>query len=650
METLGRQIPKAEYIGDEESAKEFLTHVDKFPEFGFDTETTGKVNWKDSVVFFSLAAGGRRACLPSVLLPVFKPLLTNPNKLAAIHNAKFDMHSVANSGMGVELTCQIACTLTMSVREDSSRPNHDLKSLVAGGLFPRTDPRYMEYPSFQELFGKKDFLWNLMNPENRSVTSDYASTDAWNHLIIFRELRKRLSSVPATKNGSLWDLFKSLEMPMTRILWDYERAGFQVDVPRLKGARTPISKDIETLVAQICQEIGQPINPMSTPQLSKLLYEMWGYKPRKFTKGGRTGTRKPSVDEGELAYLISLHDKHEKILRLVLAVRELVKVRGTYIDGFIKLLDPWDRIHTTFKQWGTETTRLSSATPNMQNIPAGKNDKYGLRKCFVTSDDEEVVDFDLDQVEMRVLAAVSGDKNMIKLINSGQDIHSGTVSLMYEVPYDEIDGAKKADDEKVKLTDRQRELLAFRKACKSIGFGIAFEASIWKLAEQLGCSYDEAATKQGQWFGQFPEIKSHVEKAHKFVQATGYVRSMLGWRRYFPAGKLGPGETEEDHKYDPEFHHAMRAAGNMIIQGSAADAIKIIMIRIHKDKALRDMGYRPRLTVHDEVVGTCPKKYSKEAAARCRELAKNPFDDYDIGLPVPITAGASRGASWGEAK
>lgn len=649
METLGRQIPPAEYLGDEESAKEFLTYVDKHPEFGFDTESTGRVNWKDSVVFFSIAAGDRRACLPSVLLPVFKPLLEDPEKLCAIHNAKFDMHMVANGGLGVELNCKIIDTLTMSIREDSSRPNHDLKSLVAGGLFHRTDHRFVQYPAFTELFGKKDFLWNLMNPENRDVVKDYASMDAWNHLVVFRELRKRLQSVTASHSGNLWNLFLSLEVPLTRVLYDYERGGFPVDVAHLQSIRRPVTTDMEKLISEICLKLGRPINPVSTPQVSKLLYDELGYKPRKFTSGGRTGNKKASVDEGELLYLISKHDKHEPLLRLILQVRELGKIRGTYIDGFIKLLDPMDRIHPTFKQWGTETTRLSCAKPNMQNIPS-RPDKYGLRKAEKAPPGYKVVDWDFDQVEMKIMAALSGDKNMIAIINQGLDIHSKTAAMMYEKAYEAVQGAKDAKDAKKVLDLIQKELLALRDGCKAVGFGIIYEATARKLSEQLGCSLDEATHKQRLWFAQFPEIETYIEKTHRFVQSTGYVTSVLGWRRYFPSGLLKKGDIEENHNWDPEFWHAMRAAVNMTIQGSAADCMKIAMIRVHKDKALRDMGYTPLLTVHDEVVALVPEKYAKDAAKRCQELARDPLEDYGIHLPVHITAGAGVGASWGEAK
>lgn len=652
METLGRAVPPYEYIGDENQAREFLTYLDKFPEFSFDTETTGLTPvWKHQPLYVSLSGGTRRACLPILLLPIYRPLFESTSKLKIAHMAKYDMHMIANSSMGIEVSGPVVDTYTLSVRENNTRPEHGLKFLAGDGLYERTDERYSIYPSFADIFGTEDQTYQLLKPENRAIVANYASMDAWATLEGFKELKKRLENI-SSPVGNLWKLFLAIEVPLTKVLYEYERVGFPIDVEALEKIRDPITRDMQQIVQDLSMMTGIPINPGSFKQISELVLQHLQYQPTKYTKGGKSGVRKPSVDEEVLIELKAKNDKNRPIFEKILQYRGLSKIKGTYVDGILKRLDPLGVLHTTYNQGGTETGRLSSSNPNVQNIPS-RPDTYGIRKAFRALESRRlsgqltaVIDVDFEQVEMKVMAALSMDETMIQIINEGKDIHSKTAALMYGLNYQLVQEARKAKAR----TKEQESMVNLRDSSKTIGFGIMFGETEMRLSRQLNCSTEEAKEKQLLWFAQFPHIQEHIKETHRFVQATGYITSLLGWRRYFPAGVLEPGESESDRRYDPDFWKSMRAAVNMEIQGTAAEAMKIVLLRLHKDERLISLGFVPRLTVHDEVAGTGPADAKDEILKRCLELATDPFDDFGITLPISITASGGYGDSWGSAK
>lgn len=580
MEALGRLTPKPEYLGDEEQAREFLRYAMKFPEFSFDVESTGKdTPWADQAVFVGLAAGNRRACLPIVLLSVLRPLMEHPTMLKACHAIKGDVRWIANANVGISVTDPLIDTVTMSVREHSDRPNHQLKFLISDGLFTPTDDRYMKYPSFSDLYNPKDYLREMLRLDNRDKVTDYCSADAWAHLIVFQELRKRLKALPAFGGRNMWQLFLELEVPLTRVLYDYERTGFPLDVDYLGNVRTPINHDYENLVKEIAMETGTPINPMSNPQVAELLFSKLGYQPVKYTPGGRKGIRVPSVDEKVLKTLIAKGGKNVEVVRKILNCHGLSKVRGTYVDGMIKKVSPYGRIHTTLNQGVAETGRLSSSDPNLQNLPARPEKlgaKYTLRKAFRAPEGWSVVDYDFDQVEMKLMAAMGPDEVMLQMINSGKDIHCFTAERVFKHgSYDEYVAAKQAKQK----TEAQEKLMADRYRSKTTGFGIAYGQTPYGLSEQLQEPKEACQKYIEEWLAVFPGIVDHIERSHGDIQRLGYIETILGWRRYLPAGKLEHWDSPDRHDRDGEFKKAMRAGYNAIIQGCLQDSA-----RIHTDR------------------------------------------------------------------
>lgn len=651
MEALGRLTPKPEYLGDEEQAREFLRYAMKFPEFSFDVESTGKdTPWADQAVFVGLAAGNRRACLPIVLLSVLKPLMEDPKKIKIGHVVKGDVRWIANANVGVHVADPLVDTVVMSIREHSDRPNHQLKFLISDGLFTPTDDRYMKYPSFSELYNPKDYLKEMLRLENRDKVVDYCSADAWATLVVKKELEKRLSALPAIGGRTMWQLFLELEVPLTRVLYDYERTGFPLDSKYLSDIRNPLNHDYEDLVKDIVMATGIPINPMSNPQVAELLFDKLGYKPIKFTSGGRRGIRAPSVDEKVLKKLIAKGGPHMEVVRKILACHGLSKIRGTYVDGLLKVVSPYGRIHTTINQAGAATGRLSSSAPNLQNIPIRKDKlgaKYKLRKAFRAPEGWAIVDYDFDQVEMKLMAAMGPDEVMLEMINSGRDIHCDTAAhVFHNGTYEEYVEAKKSKNK----TEKQEKLGSDRERSKTVGFGIAYGQTKMGLSEQLQEPQDACQSYIDGWLDRFQGIKAHIERSHRSVQERGFVESILGWRRYLPAGKLEHWDSPDRHERDGEYNLAMREAFSHEIQGSAADAMKCALIRVHFDKELRQHEFVPCMTVHDEGLGFAPKEEAEWCLKRCCELATDPLAMFGVELPVKITASGGFGPNWYEAK
>lgn len=669
LNPVGGATPSPEYLDSEESVQEFVHYAMKRDEFAFDTETTGlSPTWAHRAVFFSLAAGQRRACIPAVLYPAAKPLFEDRIKYKVGHNTSYDVHMLDNLGMNVVIQDPLVDTAVMSMRENSARPAHNLKYLAADGLYQPDDPRYCQYPDFKALFlegktvkerSKIVLATELLKAENRTKVIHYASMDAWATLLAYRELRSRLEATPATRPGTnLWDLYVALEIPLTRVLCDYETAGVPLDPDYLLGLEPELIRDMENMVQQVSTDTGKILNPSSSPQLAQYLFEEMGLTPMRYTKGGVKAIKVASTDEPSLDLLEAslrnenhphyAHPQKDLLLRVfknVLEYRGLHKFLSQYIRGLVPHMDPLGRIHTSLNQGGTTTGRSSSSRPNLQNIPRRK-DPYETRRAFRAPPSWKIVCFDFDQVEMKIMAIRSGDQTMLDAIKNGKDIHSVTVALSLGVPYEDVVASKSAKTP----TDQQKIYIRERDTKKSVGFGIIFEISASGLARQLRCSEREAQIQLDQWLDQYPGIRKYIHTTHRQISVDGYSSTMAGWRRYFPAAKLEPQDTVENHARDYLFQEAMRAGTNMTIQGTAADLMKVALIRVHKDPMLRSLGWTPLLTVHDECLGLAPEENAKVILERCLELAKNPQEDLGMTYPIDITSSGGIGNSWFEAK
>ena len=611
-----------------------------------DTETTGLTVWKDRPLYFSIAWGNRRATLHESMLYWFQELLQDPSKEWVMANAKYDTHILANTGLLKPWVdaCprgKLVDTQVMHALLYEERP-HGLKYMCQhiGGW---------TWGDFQDQFGKIGKKQSAEQLIQRAEEHDferlveYAGNDAWGTLLVYNQLKYQLENAPTYSLfrekppyiETLWDLFSKVEVPYTKCLWRMERHGIKVNRERLEKARPEAENHIVKVERKLFRLYGGKFNPSSTQQLRSWLLEREGLKAVSYTKGGKTGVRTPSVDAGFLQHYA---DKGHEGCQLLLEHREYKKLLGTYINGLHELLDPYDRIHTRYNQDVARTGRLSSAGPNLQNIPRPENDHWDLRGAFVPEEGYDILCFDYGQLEMRLLAAASLEQSMIDMIHSGKDIHMGNAEIVFGLAYDDIVAAKKAKEAGQELTAHQKECMLARSAAKTIGFGLVYGMGAPKLANTLGIEVNEAEAKIEQFLKVYPAIKNFAEESIAEARQYGYAFTLLGRRRNIP-------EILSNRR--KERSAGERKAMNTPIQGSAADVVKMAQIMLDQCNFEYHYGCKMLLQVHDELVFECPKEHSAEMSEEIIEVMRHPFSE---DLPVFLDVDGGPGDSWGAAK
>lgn len=404
-------------------------------------------------------------------------------------------------------------------------------------------------------------------------------------------------------------LYYEVELPLISVLADIEYEGFKVDQEMLKVLSEGFSQQIDALTVDIYTLAGEQFNINSTKQLGVILFEKLGLPAVKKTKTGYST---------DVEVLEALADKHP-VIEKILEYRQLAKLKSTYVDGLVNLINPDTRkIHTKLNQTVTATGRLSSTDPNLQNIPIKTENGRQIRKVFVPSNaDYILVDADYSQIELRVLAHISGDEGLIDAFVKNEDIHTRTASEVFSVDLDQV-------------TPLQR------KRAKAVNFGIVYGISDFGLSQDLKITRKEAKQYIDSYFERYPNVKKYMKDIVEEAKEKGYVTTILNRRRYIP-------EIHSRNAMNRNFGE--RIAMNTPIQGSAADLIKIAMIKVHR--ALKESGLKSKLIlqVHDElIIETCRSEVNEveQLVKRCMEEAYK--------LRVPVIADISHGESWYEAK
>ena len=397
-----------------------------------------------------------------------------------------------------------------------------------------------------------------------------------------------------------YPLYRDVELPLERILMDMENRGVKVDVALLDELGSEYTKATEMLETVIYALAGKEFNIKSTKQLAEVLFD-----DLKIPYPKRTGKRSTSAE-----ILAEIENKHD-IVPLVEKYRSVTKINSTYIEGLKKLCDENDVVHTEYNQTVAATGRLSSAEPNLQNIPVREEEWRKLRGLFVAREGYTLVSADYSQIELRLLAHLSGDEKMIEMYRDGADIHSRTAAEVFGV-------------------DVSAVTPAMRRMAKTVNFGIIYGMSDFGLSKSLGIPVYKAREYMRIYFERFPKVKPYFEKVVEEAKRTGYTTSILGRRRYIP-------ELSSPNYTVRQFGE--RAAMNMPLQGSAADIIKLAMVDV--SRKLEGMESRMILQIHDELIIEAADAETEEVKNRLRESMENA-----VKLSVPLTVDVKSGKSW----
>ncbi len=411
----------------------------------------------------------------------------------------------------------------------------------------------------------------------------------------------------AIEENGLASLERDVEFPLLRVLYGMERIGFMTDETVLHILHTRFSGTASELESRIYEQAGERFNILSTKQLGRILFEKLGLPSGKKTKTGF------STDADTLEAIAPLHP----IVADVLQYRFLMKLDSTFVEGLLKQRDANGRIHSRFMQCVTATGRISSTEPNLQNIPVRTPEGREIRKAFIPSDGNVLIGADYSQIELRLLAHISGDEGFINAFNSGEDIHSRTAAEVFHVPLERVTGEQ-------------------RSAAKAVNFGIVYGISDFGLARNLGIAVPQAAGYIRRYFERYPKVQAYLKESVARAKDRGYAETLFERKRPLP-------ELSASNYNVRQFGE--RVAMNMPIQGTAADIIKIAMVRV--DRALREGGFKARLVlqIHDELIVDCPRT---EADA-VMKLMQDAMEGV-ASLSVRLVAEAKCGESWFETK
>ncbi|MDP2905013.1 MAG: DNA polymerase I [Candidatus Omnitrophota bacterium] len=503
-----------------------------------------------------------------------------------------------------------------------ARPGKNLKSMLAEPALKKTgyDLKKAAGSLAREGIALGGFYFDVMiaahlvNPAKSDytltdITLDYldrqvgAAISGGRALSLILELKPVLER--QLREKKLEVLFSTLEMPLAEVLAEMEQVGVKLDLEALRELSRDIEKRLVKLIDAIYEASGEQFNINSPKQLREILFVKL-----KLPVGRRSKTG-PSTDEEVLR---GLADKH-RLPALLLEYRQLTKLKNTYIDALPALVDEsTGRLHTCFNQTATETGRLSSSNPNLQNIPVKTDIGRNIRRAIIASSaDYRLLSCDYSQVELRILAHLSADEALISAFKSGEDIHRATAGLIYGIAEKDVDDL-------------------MRQTAKRVNFGIIYGQTSYGLSRDLGIPLDEAQIFIDAYFARYPRVKEYIEREINKAQKDGFVATLLGRRRYIP---------EINNKNQGLRQFAERQAVNTPIQGTAADLIKMAMIQIHgllKDKSLRA---KMVLQVHDELVFDLPLEELKQVAALARQSMENVLE-----LKVPVRVDIKSGRNW----
>ena len=596
-------------IDTEKKLDDLVKALNKAKIISFDTETTSTEEMRADIVGISLSiqegegyyipighSVGTNLPLKKVIAALEAPM-TNPKIGKVAHNAKYDYIVLAQHGLTVSpLTFD---TMLAEFIVDPSSRSLGLKNLAFVKLGE-------EMTHIEELIGKGKKQISMDQVAIESV-APYAVADAETTLRLMPLEEKELKRVDGEK------LLEEIDMPLTPVLADMEMTGISLDVPFFAEMNTELTKRLSQIEKKVYDSVGKPFNINSTQQLSDVLFKTLGLEPP--DKNNKTASGHYSTAAGVLDELSGKHP----VVDWVLEQRELSKIKSTYVDALPVAINPkTNRVHTSYSQIGAVTGRLSSNNPNLQNIPIRTETGRRVRNGFIAGKGNVLLSVDYSQIELRIVAHMAQDDGMLAAFRADEDIHATTAAAIYNVALDAV------------TKDMRRH-------AKAINFGLIYGMSAFGLMRGTDLTLAEAENFVKAYFTKFPGVKKYLDGIRKQAAQQGYVETLLGRRRYFPALQ---GKTNPQMKAREE-----REAINAPIQGTAADIMKIAMLKIPPALKKAKLSGKMLLQVHDELVLECPKDELEKTAKVVKETMANAYL-----LDIPLSTEARYGANWGEMK
>ena len=599
LKTIQHDYQLIENKEDIEKLRDFLLTNDFL---SLDTETTSTMPMEAELVGVSFSIKENQAFYIPIpenreeaqeIIEILRPLYENPKTLKIGQNIKYDLQVLANYGIEVQGSLWDTMVAHYLIQPEV---RHNMDFLAEA---------YLNYKTIHidELIGPKGKAQKSMRDLEPEKVYEYAAEDA--------DVTLKLKNIllPKLKETGVEQLFYDIEMPLVRVLATMERNGVCIDTASLAETSRAFTQRMNDIEQRIYELAGEQFNIASPKQVGEILFGKLKIieKPKK-TKTGQYVTSEEILQ--------TLKGKHE-IVEKILAHRGLKKLLGTYIDTLPTLINPkTGHIHTSFNQTVTATGRLSSSDPNLQNIPVRGEDGKEIRKAFIPEKGCLFFSVDYSQIELRVMAHLSGDEHMIEAFNKGYDIHAATAANIYKENIEQV-------------TSDQR-----RKA-KRANFGIIYGITVFGLAERLEIERSEARQLIDGYFQTFPKVKEYMEKAKETAREKGYVETFFKRRRYLP---------DINSRNATVRGFAERNAINAPIQGSAADIIKVAMIRIHQRFKEEQLKSKMILQVHDELNFSVLPEEKERVEQIVLEEMQNAY-----ALKVPLIADAGWGSNWLEA-
>ncbi len=608
---------KAIIVNDEASLKALIKTLNASAGIAFDVETTSTHPMLAKLVGISLAVKeGEGYYIPvghinspheasnsqlplETVIEALRPPLTNPKIPKYGHNINYDYISLARHGLRV--TPLTFDTMLGEWLSDPGSHSLGLKKLA----FVRLG---VEMTEIKELIGsgKKQITMDVVPIEQ---AAPYAAADADLTLRLVPILQKEVKDKLQLK------LLSDMEMPLIAILAEMEMAGIALDSEYLAGMSKDLEKQLAKLEKQIYKLVGYEFNINSTQQLAEALFGKLALKPA--DKSRKTAAGKYSTAADVLEEMRGQHD----VIDLILEQRELSKLKSTYVDALPEAVNPdTSRVHTSYNQAGSVTGRIASSEPNLQNIPIRTELGRQVRKAFVAERGKRLVAADYSQIELRLAAHMSRDKTLTQAFLNDEDIHTATIATVLNIPLE-------------KVTKEQR------RQAKAINYGLLYGMGAFALSRQTGLTLAEAENFIKSYFERMPGVKRYLDETKRLAAERGYVETLLGRRRYFPGLTQGA-QTREGAMARAR---AEREAINAPIQGTAADIIKLAMLRL--PAALKDAGLSAKLLlqVHDELVLECPIAEVDEVARITRAVMSSAYQ-----LDIPLGVEVRSGKNWEE--